>query len=60
MQPPPEKDPDWLPGYRLRWPLRVAGDPAKQPNSQTVIVSLPRFKMDAKFKLATRQLKNFR
>jgi tetratricopeptide (TPR) repeat protein len=40
VQPLPEKAPAWLAGYRLRWPLRVVGDPAKQ-KSQTVIASIP-------------------
>ena len=40
VQPLPEKTPAWLDGYRVRWPLRLIGDPAKQ-TSQTVITSLP-------------------
>src|SRR4051794_9530428 len=36
----PAKAPAWLDGYRLRWPLRVIGDPAKQ-TAQTVITSIP-------------------
>lgn len=35
----PAKNPAWLEGYRLRWPVRVIGDPAKQ-TSQTVITSI--------------------
>src|SRR6185369_8115340 len=35
----PDKPPAWLAGYRLRWPLRVIGDPVKQP-AKTVITSL--------------------
>jgi tetratricopeptide (TPR) repeat protein len=40
VQPLPDKPPAWLPGYRLRWPLRVIGDPAKQ-KSQSIITSVP-------------------
>lgn len=40
VKPLPEKPPAWLDGYRLRWPLRVIGDPAKQPG-KSVITSLP-------------------
>ena len=36
----PANAPAWLEGYRVRWPLRVVGDPAKQGN-QTVIARLP-------------------
>src|SRR5690242_10532510 len=36
----PARAPAWLDGYRLRWPLRVVGDPAKQP-AKSVITSLP-------------------
>ena len=36
----PASPPAWLEGYRVRWPLRVVGDPAKQGN-QTVIARLP-------------------
>src|SRR5205823_9640282 len=37
--PLPDKAPAWVEGYRLRWPLRVVGDPIKQPG-KTVITSL--------------------
>ncbi len=40
VMPLPDKAPAWLAGYRLRWPLRIIGDPTKQ-TSQTVITSLP-------------------
>src|SRR5262249_37386178 len=40
VQPLPTKAPAWLDGYRLRWPLRVIGDPAKQP-AKSIITSLP-------------------
>src|SRR5947209_19818291 len=40
VQPLPDKPPAWLDGYRVRWPLRVAGDPTKQP-AQSVLVSIP-------------------
>jgi tetratricopeptide (TPR) repeat protein len=40
VQPLPDKVPAWLEGYRLRWPLRVVGDPAKQ-KSVSVITSIP-------------------
>src|SRR5207247_2363795 len=36
----PDKTPAWVEGYRLRWPLRVIGDPAKQ-TAKTVITSIP-------------------
>ena len=39
VQPLPDKPPAWLDGYRLRWPLRVVGDPVKQPG-KSVITSL--------------------
>src|SRR5205823_4126355 len=38
--PLPEKAPAWIDGYRIRWPLRVIGDLAKQ-KSVSVIASLP-------------------
>src|SRR5687768_13846002 len=38
--PLPEKPPAWPAGYRVRWPLRVAGDPAKQ-KEVSVLASLP-------------------
>src|SRR5437868_2918128 len=40
VEPLPGKTPAWIDGYRLRWPLRVIGDPAKQ-TAQSVITSLP-------------------
>ncbi len=40
VQPLPDKAPAWLEGYRLRWPLRVVGDPAKQ-KSVSVVTSIP-------------------
>src|SRR5262245_19445127 len=40
VQPLPDKPPAWLDGYRLRWPLRVIGDPAKQ-TAKSVITSVP-------------------
>lgn len=40
VQPLPAKAPAWLEGYRLRWPLRVVGDLAKQ-KSVSVLTSLP-------------------
>ena len=36
----PDKSPPWLDGYRVRWPLRLVGDPAKQ-TPQSVITSIP-------------------
>jgi tetratricopeptide (TPR) repeat protein len=36
----PPQAPAWPEGYRVRWPLQVVGDPAKQ-TAQTVIASLP-------------------
>ena len=42
--------PSWVDGYLVRWPVRVLGDPAKQPEAQTVLVRLPAgcwFKPDA-------------
>jgi tetratricopeptide (TPR) repeat protein len=36
----PAKPPAWLPGFRIRYPLRVAGDLATAP-SKTVIARLP-------------------
>src|SRR4051794_10543383 len=36
----PAKAPAWLEGYRLRWPLRIVGDPAKQ-SAKSIITSLP-------------------
>jgi tetratricopeptide (TPR) repeat protein len=36
----PPQSPAWLDGYRIRWPLRVTGDPAKQ-TAKTIIASLP-------------------
>src|SRR5438132_13288278 len=36
----PDKAPAWLDGYRLRWPLRIIGDPAKHA-ARSVITSLP-------------------
>jgi tetratricopeptide (TPR) repeat protein len=36
----PTQSPAWLEGYRVRWPLRVVGDPAKQSN-QTIIAVIP-------------------
>jgi tetratricopeptide (TPR) repeat protein len=40
VQPLPDKAPAWLASYRLRWPLRVVGDPAQQ-KSTSVVASLP-------------------
>src|SRR5947207_463837 len=40
IQPLPGKPPAWPDGYRLRWPLRVVGDPTKQAG-KSVITSLP-------------------
>src|SRR6476659_6523445 len=40
VMPLPAKAPAWVPGYRVRWPLHVLGDPAKQP-AKSVITSLP-------------------
>src|SRR5262245_31038813 len=40
VQPLPDKAPAWLDGSRLRWRLRVIGDPAKR-QSASVITSLP-------------------
>jgi tetratricopeptide (TPR) repeat protein len=37
----PDKPPAWLDGYRLRYPLRVIGDPAAYTTSKTVIARLP-------------------
>src|SRR5262249_6680590 len=39
VEPLPDKPPAWLDGYRMRWPLRVVGDPAKQ-KSTSVIASV--------------------
>jgi tetratricopeptide (TPR) repeat protein len=36
----PTEAPAWLESYRVRWPLRIVADPAKQ-KAETVIVSLP-------------------
>jgi tetratricopeptide (TPR) repeat protein len=36
----PAQSPVWLDGYRLRWPLAVVGDPAKQKN-ETIIARIP-------------------
>ena len=36
----PKDQPAWLAGYRIRYPLRVVGDPEKQ-TSQSVIARLP-------------------
>src|SRR5438093_13019152 len=40
VEPLPSKPPAWLDGYRLRWPLRVIGDPSKQ-KSVSVITTIP-------------------
>src|SRR5262245_41870846 len=40
VQPLPDKAPAWVDGYRLRWPLRIIGDPSKQ-KSVSVIASIP-------------------
>jgi tetratricopeptide (TPR) repeat protein len=37
----PDKSPAWLDGFRLRYPLRVVGDPAAYSTSKTVIARLP-------------------
>jgi tetratricopeptide (TPR) repeat protein len=36
----PPQSPDWLKGYKVRWPLRVSGDLTKQ-TAKTIIASLP-------------------
>lgn len=36
----PEKAPAWLEGYKVRWPLEIIGDPAKQ-TSTTVLAKIP-------------------
>lgn len=36
----PTQAPAWLEGYRIRWPLGVAGDPTKQ-KTETVIACIP-------------------
>jgi tetratricopeptide (TPR) repeat protein len=40
VEPLPEKTPAWVDGYRLRWPIRVIGDPTKQ-TATSVITSIP-------------------
>ncbi len=37
----PEKQPAWLAGYRVRYPLRIVGDPATQAQRKSVIARLP-------------------
>ena len=37
----PPNAPPWLDGYAVRWPIRVLGDPIRQPEAQTVLVRLP-------------------
>jgi tetratricopeptide (TPR) repeat protein len=39
--PLPPQTPAWLDGYQVRWPVRVFGEPAKQPDAQTVLVRIP-------------------
>src|SRR5262245_44791991 len=36
----PPQSPEWLKGYKVRWPLRVSGDLTKQ-TAKTIIASLP-------------------
>jgi tetratricopeptide (TPR) repeat protein len=36
----PEKSPPFLPGYRIRWPLRLVGDPVQQKNA-SIVACLP-------------------
>jgi tetratricopeptide (TPR) repeat protein len=38
--PLPPQSPAWLPGYQVRWPVRVVGEASKQ-EAQTVIVTIP-------------------
>jgi len=40
LQELPAQSPAWLEGYRLRWPLGIVGDPAKQKND-TIIARIP-------------------
>jgi tetratricopeptide (TPR) repeat protein len=37
----PDKPPAWLDGFRIRYPLRVVGDPAAYTTSKTVVARLP-------------------
>lgn len=41
VEPMPDAPPTWLAGYRVRFPLRVVGDPAAQAASATVMARLP-------------------
>ena len=41
VHPLPPQSPAWLPGYQVRWPIRVLGNPAQLLDSQSVLVSLP-------------------
>jgi hypothetical protein len=40
VNPLPPQAPPWVEGYRVRWPVRILGDIAKQ-DSKSVVVSLP-------------------
>jgi len=41
IEPLPASPPAWLTGYRIRYPLRVVGDPAAQATAATVMARLP-------------------
>src|SRR5262245_18817919 len=40
VHPLPPQTPPWITGYKVRWPVRVLGEPGQQ-SAQSVIVDLP-------------------
>lgn len=41
VHPLPPVSPPWVEGFQVRWPVRVLGEPGKQLDAKSIVVSLP-------------------